>query len=67
LPLGVPPMKYLKHVRLDAARAALRNAGPLRRTVTEIALASGYTSVSRFCRDYRAHFGETPSATTRQR
>jgi AraC-like DNA-binding protein len=65
--LGVPPMKYLKHVRLDAARAALRQAGPLRRTVTQIALASGYTSVSRFCRDYRAHFGETPSATMRQR
>jgi AraC-like DNA-binding protein len=65
--LGVPPMKYLKHVRLDAARAALHQAGPLRRTVTEIALASGYTSVSRFCRDYRAQFGETPSATMRQR
>ena len=65
--LGVSPMKYLKHVRLDGARAALRRAGPLRRTVTEIALAAGYTSVSRFCRDYRAHFGETPSTTMRQR
>jgi AraC-like DNA-binding protein len=65
--LGVPPMKYLKHVRLDGARAALRQAGPLRRTVTQVALASGYTSVSRFCRDYRAHFGETPSVTMRQR
>ena len=65
--LGVPPMKYLKHVRLEGARAALRQAGGLRRTVTEIALASGYTSVSRFCRDYRARFGETPSATMLQR
>ncbi len=65
--LGVSPMKYLKHVRLDGARAALRRAGPLRRTVTEIALAAGYTSVSRFCRDYRAHFGETPTATMRER
>jgi AraC-like DNA-binding protein len=65
--LGVPPMKYLKHVRLEGARAALRQAGRLRRTVTEIALASGYTSVSRFCRDYRARFGETPSATMLQR
>jgi AraC-like DNA-binding protein len=59
-------MKYLKHVRLDGARAALRKAGPLRRTVTEIALAAGYTSVSRFCRDYRARFGETPTATMRE-
>jgi len=65
--LGVSPMRYLKHVRLDRARAALRKASAERRTVTEIALASGYTSVSRFCRDYRAQFGETPSATMRQR
>jgi AraC-like DNA-binding protein len=65
--LGVPPMKYLKNVRLDGARVALRQAGALRRTVTEVALAAGYTSVSRFCRDYRAQFGETPSATMRQK
>jgi AraC-like DNA-binding protein len=65
--LGVSPMKYLKHVRLERARAGLRREGPLRRTVTEVALASGYTSVSRFCRDYRAQFGETPSATKRER
>jgi len=65
--IGVPPMKYLKHTRLDGARAALRQAGAVRRTVTEVALAAGYASVSRFCRDYRAQFGETPSATMRQR
>ncbi len=65
--LGLSPMKYLKHVRLDRARAALRKAGAARRTVTEVALASGYTSVSRFCRDYRVQFGETPSATMLQR
>lgn len=65
--LGVSPMRYLKHVRLDRARAELRQAGAGRRTVTAIALASGYTSVSRFCRDYRAQFGETPSATMLQR
>ena len=65
--LGVSPMRYLKHVRLDRARADLRQAGAARRTVTAIALASGYTSVSRFCRDYRAQFGETPSATMLQR
>jgi AraC-like DNA-binding protein len=65
--LGVSPMRYLKHVRLDRARAELRQAGAARRTVTAVALASGYTSVSRFCRDYRAQFGETPSATMLQR
>jgi AraC-like DNA-binding protein len=65
--LGVPPMKYLKHVRLDRARAALRKAGATRQTVTEIALVAGYANVSRFCRDYRAQFGETPSTTMLQR
>jgi AraC-like DNA-binding protein len=65
--LGLSPMKYLKHVRLDRARIALRKAGVARRTVTQVALASGYASVSRFCRDYRMQFGETPSATMLQR
>jgi len=64
--LGVTPMKYLKHVRLEGARAALRKARGARESVTGIALGAGYSNLSRFCRDYRAHFGETPSATMRQ-
>jgi AraC-like DNA-binding protein len=63
--LGVTPMKYLKHVRLENARAALRKARGARESVTDIALGAGYSNLSRFCRDYRARFGETPSATMR--
>ncbi|MGH7003880.1 MAG: AraC family transcriptional regulator [Alphaproteobacteria bacterium] len=64
--LGVTPMKYLKHVRLEGARAALRKARGARESVTEIAMSAGYSNLSRFCRDYRAQFGETPSTTMRQ-
>lgn len=63
--LGMPPMKYLKRVRLDGARAALRKARSARETVTGIALGAGYANLNRFCRDYRARFGETPSMTMR--
>lgn len=62
--LGATPMKYLKRVRLQSARAALRRAAG-KGTVTEIALAAGFGNLSRFCRDYRAEFGESPSATMR--
>ena len=64
--LGVTPMKYLKNVRLKNARAALRKSRGAQGSVTGIALAAGYSNLSRFCRDYRAQFGETPSATMRQ-
>jgi AraC-like DNA-binding protein len=63
--LGTSPMKYLKRVRLDGARAALRRARSARETVTGIALGAGYSNLNRFCRDYRARFGETPSTTMR--
>jgi AraC-like DNA-binding protein len=63
--LGMAPVKYLKRVRLDAARAALRKARRSPASVTDIALNAGYENLSRFCRDYRARFGETPSVTMR--
>jgi len=63
--LGMSPMKYLKRVRLDTARAALRDARRAHETVTRIALGAGYANLNRFCRDYRARFGETPSTTMR--
>ena len=45
---------------------ALRKARGARESVTDIAMAAGYSNLSRFCRDYRAQFGETPSATMRE-
>ena len=58
------PMGYLKAVRLDLARDALvkgRGKGP--NSVTEAALAAGYTNLSQFSRDYKDRFREAPSQT----
>ncbi|HZV10385.1 MAG TPA: AraC family transcriptional regulator, partial [Novosphingobium sp.] len=54
------PLGYLKKLRLDSAHRALR-AG--RGNVTQIALETGFTHLSKFARDYRERFGETPSET----
>jgi AraC-like DNA-binding protein len=58
------PMGYLKAVRLDLARDALvkgRGNGP--NSVTEAAVAAGYTNLSQFSRDYKDRFREAPSQT----
>ena len=58
------PMGYLKAVRLDLARDALikgRSHG--QNSVTETAIAVGYTNLSQFSRDYKARFRESPSRT----
>ncbi len=58
------PMGYLKMVRLELARDALckgRDKGP--NSVTEAAVAAGYTNLSQFSRDYKDRFRESPSQT----
>lgn len=60
------PMAYLKMVRLDRARRALLDSRASGRTVTEIALEYGFSHLSKFALDYKARFGESPSATARQ-
>lgn len=58
---GCSPMRYLRDVRLDAARyLLLRRQG--RDSVTDAAFASGFTHLGRFSQDYRARFGHSPSA-----
>ncbi len=63
---GVTPMRFLRRVRLEAARTALRGRREEPTTVTEIAFACGYGSLSSFCRDYKSCFGEAPSQTARR-
>ncbi|MEQ8696996.1 MAG: AraC family transcriptional regulator, partial [Bauldia litoralis] len=63
---GVTPMRFLRRVRLEAARTALRGRREEATTVTEIAFACGYGSLSSFCRDYKNCFGEAPSQTARR-
>ena len=58
---GVPPMAYVKALRLELAHDELSRADPAERSVTQIALACGFTHMSKFARDFAARFGETPS------
>jgi AraC-like DNA-binding protein len=57
------PMGYLKTYRLDLARRELAGAEGRDLSVTDVALACGFNHLSKFARDYRARFGESPSQT----
>lgn len=57
------PMNYLKACRLDFARRELVNAEKRGLSITDVALNCGFNHLSKFARDYRIRFGETPSQT----
>lgn len=59
---GVPPMIYLRNVRLDLARLRLSREGGAS-SVTDIALECGFTHLSKFAQAYKERFGELPSQT----
>ncbi len=61
------PMAHLRHVRLQRVNAELLAAGSGEATVTETALRWGFTHLGRFASDYRRLFGESPSATLKNR
>jgi len=61
--LGMGPKRYLALRRLYLARRALREASPGATTVTDIATRFGFWQFGRFSTEYRALFGEAPSAT----
>ena len=61
--VGVPPMAYLRHVRLRRAHADLLKADPARHTVAGIATAWGFTHLGRFAAAYRQQYGRPPSQT----
>jgi AraC-like DNA-binding protein len=63
---GASPMTYLRGVRLEAVHRALRDADPSNGvTVTDVALANGFTHLGRFAQAYRERFGLAPSETLR--
>lgn len=62
---GVPPMAYLRNVRLDTARLRLKRFGTGDVSVTQVALECGFTHLSKFAAAYRDRFGELPSDTLR--
>ncbi len=63
---GLPPMQYLKILRLHDVRRALKSADPQTSKVTTIAGGYGFWHMGQFSTDYRIMFGESPSTTLRK-
>ena len=63
---GVPPMAYVKSVRLVSVRKDLLNADN-DDTVSSVALKWGFTHMGRFSQMYAIKFGVLPSETLRSR
>lgn len=57
--LGSSPSATIRSIRLDRAAQLLRDRSG---SVSEIAYATGFQSVSHFCRCFKQRFDETPSA-----
>jgi AraC-like DNA-binding protein/Tfp pilus assembly protein PilF len=60
--LGTTPLGWVRRMRLARARQELLRAGP-HTTVTDVALAAGFSQLGRFAVEYRKIFGEVPSTT----
>lgn len=63
--LGVPPMRYMRRLRLAAARRVLLS-GESDISVTGIAERYAFNHFGRFAEQYRQSFGESPSTTLRR-
>jgi AraC family ethanolamine operon transcriptional activator len=62
--LGTTPIKYLRSLRLNGVRRALRHAS-VEDSVQDLAARWGFWHLSQFAQDYKRLFGELPSATLR--
>ncbi|WP_026073007.1 helix-turn-helix domain-containing protein [Nodosilinea nodulosa] len=60
---GLSPMAYLKTVRLNGVRRALKASDPTQATILGIANRYGFWHMGHFSHDYRQMFGESPSET----
>jgi AraC-like DNA-binding protein len=65
--LAMPPMAYLRALRLRRAREELQTAHPQVTTVWAVASRYGFLHMSRFAAAYRDAFGEPPSHTLNRR
>ncbi|MEV6303553.1 AraC family transcriptional regulator [Actinoplanes sp. NPDC051861] len=62
---GMPPMAYLRQLRLGLVHDELRHALP-GTTVAQIAYGYGFTHAGRFAAVYRQRYGEAPVDTLRR-
>jgi len=63
--LNLNPVSFLRAMRLNGVRRALKNAAPGQDSVADIAARWGFWHLSHFAADYRSMFGELPSETLR--
>ncbi len=61
--LGMSPNQYLRLLRLNLIRAALRHSDPASTSVEAVARHYQFTELGRFAVTYREIFGESPSRT----
>lgn len=64
--VGMPPMTYLRHVRLSLVHDNLRAADPGATTVAQVAYRFGFTHLGRFAAAYRERYSVSPSETLRE-
>ncbi len=64
--VGLPPMEYLKILRLHGVRRVLKSSDSRISKVTDIALDWGFWHMGQFSQDYRNMFGESPSNVLRR-
>lgn len=65
--LDLNPVKYLRAIRLNGVRRALKSTTPnVRKTVADIAANWGFWHLSHFSTEYKALFGELPSETLKR-
>lgn len=65
--LDLNPVKFLRAIRLNAVRRALKAAAPnSRSTVADVAARWGFWHLSHFSAEYKTMFGELPSDTLRR-
>lgn len=57
--IGMKPVQYMRAIRLNGARRELKHG----LSVTDAATKWGFWHFGRFAQDYKALFGESPSAT----
>jgi len=63
---GLSPIAYIRSLRLNAVRRALHDPSTPQRSISEIAMDTGFWHLSQFATDYRKLFGETPTNTRRR-
>jgi AraC-like DNA-binding protein len=65
--VGMPPLAYLRRLRLDGVHAELCRSDPWQVSVGEVAYRWGFTHLGRFAGAYRARYGVPPSQTLKDR